>query len=351
MLALVLALLAPLQGLAASPEDLVQALEALRQGEPGEEAFERALPRLPELIASDAADLVAGGAYLAAQHDRRTCLPALLATFERWDGLGAKARAHVLDALIRLGAQVEPGRLPLTPWLEVESYVLLARDPHAHRDELLRLFDACEEDAPERWACAVSLAHVDEAQLAARLLDGLPWTIAVQVREPGSFVGRSGGRRSMGIQCGRPAWPPRFAYALRLPEEDEPLSAQVPARRLETTGSCLRLDRSFDGERREALRRRLLAKLLDEDTLDLAADLDLEWHGDAAFVAALREHLPRQRAAFEEVARELAARGLLAGPAEALARTRFQIELFDMRDDKASGLPEPWLGADVVYVD
>ncbi|NOT32244.1 MAG: hypothetical protein HOP15_17500 [Planctomycetes bacterium] len=63
--------------------ELRAALDALRDGVPGEPAFEAALPRIGDLIRSDNAWFRDAGAWLAGEHGRRECVPDLLATLPK----------------------------------------------------------------------------------------------------------------------------------------------------------------------------------------------------------------------------------------------------------------------------
>ena len=59
---LLLACLLPVA--AASGQDLRAALQALRNGAPGEPEFDRALPLLPQMLTSESSTMVLGAAYL-----------------------------------------------------------------------------------------------------------------------------------------------------------------------------------------------------------------------------------------------------------------------------------------------
>ncbi|HVS17715.1 MAG TPA: hypothetical protein VMT18_03865 [Planctomycetota bacterium] len=344
-----LALAALTQNAAPPPAELRAALEALREGAPGEPLFEAALPRLPELIRSGEAHLVAGGAYLAGKHGRGECATALLDTFGAWGGLGTPGRRSVLDALVRLDIRLEPGRLPPSRWCEDLTYVLLARDAERHRDELMSLHDACARGGPVRWACAVTLARLRDPRLAERLLSDDPWPVRVAVRDAGSHVDGGGRTRSMSVSCGRPSWPPSVQYRLQLPEAGEPLPLVVPSSRREFRtchySNPLTLDQQADW------RRRLVGELLGVPPPALAEDLDLEWGGDEAFASVLRERLAEQRAKFGRIALELAALELLGSPGKVAALATFEIRLLDAREQPAGTLPRPELGPRVVYAD
>src|SRR5688500_4865348 len=76
-------MVAPVQRRAVPVDDLQPAFEALRAGKPGELAFDAALLKLPALLESGSSDFVRGAAFIAAEHQRVECAPAMIEALRR----------------------------------------------------------------------------------------------------------------------------------------------------------------------------------------------------------------------------------------------------------------------------
>lgn len=132
------------------------------------------------------------------------------------------ARPWLLDALIRADADV-PARIlePLFDTYPDQVVVLLAKDPAANREAMLRLTDG--EAAPlHRMAIAAVLAGARQPGVASRLLDGLVVTCMVSVLpSPNMAIGVGGGAGGpppapvvRAHRVLRPGWPPFVRYTL-----------------------------------------------------------------------------------------------------------------------------------------
>ena len=155
---------------------------------------------------------VAWGARLAGQRGLQDAVPRLLDVIEgratiAYDDADADAdqerhvRNHVLDALIRLHARL-PADSPAFETLghrRAESLIFLSRDPQAHSAKLVRVF--AESSGKDMDAAQVAagnlLATAPASGFAAELLQHLPLSLRIRVRDAGSTDRRRGGRRNL----------------------------------------------------------------------------------------------------------------------------------------------------------
>lgn len=345
-----LALAPSLQDAPLPAAELREALDALRTGAPGEPAFDAALPRLPDLIRSRTAWFVAGGAYLAGEHGRRECVAALIDALDAGRGLREPDMEAVLDALIRLDAPLEPGRLVLDGRHAAETLILLSRDPKTHQGEIATLLAVCPEDEPARWAAACLLAEHRDRGIAAVLLGSTTWSADVVVREPGSdaAVGQGGGARYRSFP--HPPWPLPVAYHLRLPCADEPLWPVRYERK--RYGERLQLPTPVARSQSGALRARLLGALLeDADGPALAHDereLIVQWRDEATYEREVLAHIGGLRQKILHIGQALEARGFLTNGTATAARATIRVALHDLRAEGVGALPRPGIPS-VVY--
>ena len=199
----------------ASVGELRAVLDELRTGESGEPGFDRALPRLQELIDSDITWFVQGGAWLAGHHGRTECVPALIKALARDDeltvGNASRAKPAILDALVRLKARVSPDLLAtsLEPGLLAPTFLLLARDPERARDAMHELWKAAHKHRETRWAAACALVEWRDPRVGSLLLNGTDWNLEVVVHDPGSPSYEGGGGGGGGWGTSHEVWPPR----------------------------------------------------------------------------------------------------------------------------------------------
>lgn len=348
LLAGLLALTPTAQDSARRAADLRAALETMRDGEPGEPAFDAALPRLPDLIRSRSGWFVAGGAYLAGEHDRRECVPALIEALDSVASLDEAGRLSILDALIRLDVSPEPGRLPLDGRHAAETAILLARAPSVHQDELARLLEVSPESVAARWAVACMLVTLRDRRVATALIGSTTWPIDVTVRPAGSGVSRAWGSGGTHRSASHEPWPPVVAYDLRLPEPGESLGPVRYERREGMQQSRLPL---LSPAKRNAMRARLLGELLEDESATAGLGdcaLQVDWTDEGAFVRETLAHFDRLRGRILDVALALESRGLLIDARDAAARAVLRVSIHDAREG-GGALPRPGEGPGVVY--
>ena len=167
----------------------------------------------------------AWGAYLAGKENLREAVPFLVEILRTErpgrDREGRHYFENVLDALIRLEAQVPPDAL--RPWLDAgygPALILASRDPAAHAAPLLQLFAKTGEKLyPYSIAVGNLLARQPPPGFTIQLLERIPLDLFVTVRDPGAFVGR-GRSRSLSVRSGDglvripEGFPPRVIYQL-----------------------------------------------------------------------------------------------------------------------------------------
>ena len=166
----------------------------------------------------------AWGAYYAGALGLKQHVPLVVALLEEAGDAegGAEAsalRLAALDALIRLGAEVEPEKLlPLYQSAPDETVILLARAPERSAAALLTLF--ADEMPSARWVAVGNLLAEARARgFAARLLAGLEMRANVYVYDSEDERGFNGGG---GDGCGGSdffapipeGFPPYGRYAL-----------------------------------------------------------------------------------------------------------------------------------------
>jgi hypothetical protein len=348
ILLVLLGLLAPAQEI--DPRGLRAALDLLREGTPGDPAFEAAAAKqLPLLIASPNDWFAAGGAYLAGKHRRVECVPDLLKALERENGRAPDrpdtSKRAILDALVVLEAQV-PLEL-LMQRLEQKSMpetcLLLLRDQEHASEALLQLFDAADLSEKARWAAACALVSMRDERIAERLLAGMEWEFDVVVNELG------GGHTSCASFGGsfwgsaHAAWPPRVTYDLRLPERGAALTPIQFARREDTRKGQLPGQVSL--EERTALKSRLLETLLgdaeERALLRPSECFQMDWTDADAYQKQLQERCADLRDRLTRVALRLESNGLVKHAQELSARIVLRARLKDFREDRGTGLPAP----------
>lgn len=329
-----------------STKELRAALDVLRDGQPGEAAFEAALPRLPELLASRSSVFVEGAAYLAGIHGRSECADALIDALrhenERPPDRSASTTRCILDALIQLDVAAPAEVLLARPDPELATMLYLALscepDPERAATSLVRFVALgwCA-DRPY-WAAAVELAVARDPRIVAHAF-AADWELQVGVRDPRSADEvpdtLGGGRWTVSHAM----WPPRVQYELKLPDSGAPLD-RIEYTRHEHDRSGPQPSRLFPHER-IAWRARILRELAPgSPALDLpAATAYVETFDRASLERAVREHVARARSLLATAAEELERSKLLPDAAAATAALRFSVELVDLRSDRSTPLP------------
>jgi hypothetical protein len=165
-------------------------------------------------LRSDNACTVAWAAFEIAEHRYASQKRELVLALQTWgnrDGDAAEiVRLHLLDALVRIGAEVPPADvLPhLHGITEVPAFVLLARDPRQNERELLALFVAppMVVEGGRAWPSIVgwaagNLLFAQRAPgFAAHVLGYEAPTLWIAVRAAGAGVGVGCGGC---VDCGR----------------------------------------------------------------------------------------------------------------------------------------------------
>lgn len=175
-------------------------------------------------LRSDKLETVAWGAWLASEHRVTTAVPALREALAKLGPMGpAKFAAQaVLDALAQNGAKVSPELLaPFTGGMhEGVAFVLMAREPKAHQDELRRRFLALDKMGRySRWMAAGNLlAACKDRGFGRHLLAGLRHDVVITVYDGdsigGAFGGAAGGKHvDRGFRM-PPHYPPAVTYRL-----------------------------------------------------------------------------------------------------------------------------------------
>ncbi|MCU0724200.1 MAG: hypothetical protein MUE73_00175 [Planctomycetes bacterium] len=330
---------------------------------------------------------VAWGARFAGETGLREAVPGLLAVLRREAGAELDReslflRATVLDALIRLGAEVPAADLlPHAKDLLVPAVVIaLSRRPADHRPELSRLFDELETGDPDAWLAAGNLLFALRApEFAARLLGRLRMDLRVRVFSDDKPCLEPGGSVTGCSYADVPeGWPPLAVYKLGgPPPSDWPASLPpllprflvadgirpIFARRVggERVWFCC----AGDGTDRDECRAEWLAELLrgarakpgKDDVrrrrwwrlrpLDLPLDLgpparivvDVRWTGRQPFLRQVRAEEEALRATFRDGVRHLAAAGVLTREEGRALRPEVRVTVDDRRTDRRAPLP------------
>lgn len=341
----------------AEPEiELRAALDELRRGDAQSPEFAAAAERLPELLASGAGFFVEGAAFVAGQHARKECVPALIAALEHEnrrapDGSDEPTRC-LLDALIRLDARV-PADVILArvePQFAPQAHLLMAKGEKPDLDGLLRLYELGWTDLLAHWASACKLVAARDPRILHSLLFATPWEVEFAVCDDGNdYVARG---MSSGVACSRhPRWPPRVLYELQLPDA-QGSSLEVGFKRSQFTTCWWNhgLSRAYEPA---AQRMKLVELALGEATPDLrprlAPPLLYTYSDDASCLEALDVCADGAFLALEAVARRAVEKQLFSEEQRALPPFRLQINLRDCRVDPAAPLPKPPPRANVEF--
>jgi hypothetical protein len=331
-----------------SPQELRDALDAMRNGKPGEAAFDASLVRIPQLIDSDSGVFIEAGAYLAGEHRRAECVPALIERLRRENERHAdnyySAKRTVLDALLRLDAQVPIDVVLARPERDFVSqmYLLLVRNREHGRDGLTQLLDLRWIDTTAHWASACALVEARDPRIAACLISGWDWEFSVGVRDLKSNVELSWSGWGSVSCTAHEIWPPRTSYTLVLPTKEQPLQPIAFNRREAKT--CMFSPHTVEPYERTELRARLLDRLLrDEPERTLAhesEDLFIEWREGASLDTPLRDRVSELRDRIGKMAVALRRIGLI-DDRTVLPPLSFRVRIQDLRDNHAAPLPPP----------
>lgn len=322
-----------------SPLELRPALDALRKGQPGEAAFEAALPKLPELLASKSSAFVSGAAYLAGKHGRKECHAALVSALEHENTLSTDTSREptgvLLDALIRLdlAAPMEIVLAKPEPKFAAHMYLALAieKDSAKRADGLARFLDLGWTATQAHWAAVYRLTAARDPRAARWLIAGAPWMSRFGVCDDQTeqYLGDTlgGGRWATSHEM----WPPRVDYQLTLPTKDQPLDA-ITFKRAEHTRSGPYPSNVPFTEVIEARARAL------EHLLGGVSQLDVEqvtefvvYEDNASLGSALEEHVVQLRARIRSAAEQLVAKKMLNDIEPLLASLSFRVEVHDLR--------------------
>lgn len=327
---------------APAKSQLVADLDALRQGEPGQPAFDAAAPSLGALLESRDDALVPGAAYVIGTHGLQGYENLLLATLrseaQRPATEPGRSFAHVLDALVQLQAEV-PAELVLARTRADNSglaYVALSSQSDSARalDGLAGLVCLGLREEPAHWAALIELTLARDARAAEELLFGRPWRLEVEVSNPEG--GRFGGSYNSRFGYSAPRWPPTVSYRVELPALNGELDG-IEFTRLEFSGGCRRTSR--DNIDQQGWRARLLRALLPELSLHAKRDFDarIEFAHADQVRAEIERHVAAVRARLGAVVDALAIHELVEPAAK--PRLRLHVVLRDARIDAATPLP------------
>lgn len=264
---------------------------------------------------------------------------------------------HVLDALILLGAELQPAQLAHLDLhnrlIQREVLVLLARSPARFEASLLAQLDE-GPGGMSFHAIASLLAAIRSPGLAHRLLPRLRTELVVVVLDPGDMrwsvhglgcggIGTSGGRR---LDSG---WPPRFDYVLEFADTEEPAS-EVPRFELVSKPRPLvalreaRAPRRHDAFRGPSSREVLdyLAQLAGLPRKGLGVPeyrrVTVEYTDESQLVAFVEAERQRILSAHDRLRESLATQGLLAR--DRWKETELRLEL-EIEDERRSVQPAP----------
>jgi hypothetical protein len=260
----------------------------------------------------------------------------------------------LLDAFIQMNlAVVSEDVVPLYPEFPDEVIILLAKQPEAHRQQLLAMF---EETLPlSRWlAIANPLAAMRTAGFAFRLIRPLEIKLTIQVGH--GYPPGSAGSGFRGDSC-RPlamsaAYPPIGDYHLT----QEPFAGAVLASAgphpvyyeravAEPNRVCWRAGANETSTSHNDYRLDYIAALLgasrDQLQVSTVTPNNLDWLGPAQFSKDVQHIIVEQQTRFATLLEHLQERGLLdASEAKALG-PNLKFELIDLRPDKSVALTLP----------
>jgi hypothetical protein len=349
---------ATLCSLAQAPSnvELRAALDALREGQPGETRFEAAKPRLTELLASESDFFVEGAAYLVGQHRLGEFAPALVDALrteaQRPKGKSTKAYSLLLDALIQLD-HAAPAELVLARASEEHSslvYVALGceKDQERAADNLARFVALGMRSEPAYWAAAIELTAARDPCIVDELLVGAPWELVVGVRDRSSdsTLGETIELRTQ--SWSHPQWPPFVRYRLTLPLPAGPLDETRHERSEHVRSATLPSRLGFHA--RLGWRLRLLRELHPGVARLLPSAFEIYVDDVNSIASACHAQVATLRGELSEIAREFAELGFVADPQEPSRRSTFLAELHDLRSDRGSPLVTPADTASVRFV-
>jgi len=328
---------------------LSEALSCLRAGPEGSTGFDESLERLPELLDSPAREFVEGAAFVAGEHQRAECAPALLDALRR-DRLGRYGKQSrvgelALDALIRLrvavpherlferGATAQPGLL--------FAAVMLDEEPGQRCDGLAKLLERTTELDTAHWAAAIELTRARDARVAQVLLRQ-QWRACVVVVGP-SGASQFSERWSCRTRCGQgEVWPPYVGYSIELHDAEHALASPRIVRSTRSRAYSAPFS-AVSQHLRDTWRLRLLAELAPREAPLSVADLSLTTRDcEALTLRSLAErHRDRIRAHVASLAIELRSSGLLPRSAHVERSVRVVVELRDCRPDRSVALELP----------
>lgn len=327
--------------------ELRAALDALREGQPGQAAFDAAKPRLPELLESRSSYFVEGAAYLIGVHRLGEFAPelveALRVEVNRPEKGSTRTYSLLLDALIQLD-HVAPADLVLAKAREehaAEAYLALSceKDEELRADNLARFVALGFRTEAAYWAAAIELALAGDARIVEELLVGAPWELALGVCERGQNVLFGAGVSRRFRSCSHARWPPLVTYQLTLPALTGPLD-EIGLNRVEDDRHRCRT-RRLERAERGGWRLRLLRELHSEVTPRLAREFEGYLDDASALSAVAGARVDALRKSLTELAHEFAAVGLVEGPDELCKRLSFLVEVHDLRAERSSPLFVP----------
>jgi hypothetical protein len=276
-------------------------------------------------------------------------VPALLRALQRENERGIDksdtSKRAILDALIVLDAQVQPGLLMqrLERTSLTETCLLLLQYKAGASDALLELFDKAPSHTKAPWAAACALVSNRDKRIAERLIAGRAWELDLKV----SGLGRGGGWAYCGgdprWHSSHENWPPKVTYDLRLPEYGAALLL-IRSVRTEGTRSGL-VEQGIAERERNALRIRLLNVLLGEEQerglLRPSEDFALDVTSVEDYHRKLQDHCMDLRDRLTHVALRLEALGHLEHAQELADLIVLHIRLHDFFSEDGARLPRP----------
>jgi hypothetical protein len=340
---------ATLCSLAQAPSnvELRAALDALREGQPGETRFEAAKPRLTELLASESDFFVEGAAYLVGQHRLGEFAPALVDALrteaQRPKGKSTKAYSLLLDALIQLDHTAPAELILARASEEYAEFVYLAlaceKDDQRAADNLARFVALGMRSESAYWAAAIELTAARDPRIVDELLAGAPWEFALGLRDPGSDALASE-RFSARFSCSsHDQWPPVVRYRVELPSLTGPLDG-IRHERTEHARSTSRTI-GLRLEERVGWRLRLLRELHSGVTAFPPSAFEIYLDDVNSLSKAGHAHVAVLHSEVSRLAHKLADLGLIADAQVASNRATFRVEVYDLRSDRRPRLSAP----------